>query len=276
MKAIFDIGANKGQNLSYFLDKADIVVAIEANTNLVEKIKSDFKQFVDSEKLILENVVLTNDENIKNIDFYIHKIHHDLSTLYPADINKFHKQKVKSKKASLLINEYLKKYNIQEIEYIKIDIEGADKLVLDDLLKNNILPNNLSVECGYTEVLELLLSSPYKSFKFVNGEDKRSKQNIEYTTKNNKKKIIDFDLHSSGPYGDDIPGNYFTKNSILPYFLNKGLGWKDIHCSLQEKKYLSKIEYIYKNTGFLYHLKNLLPSFFKAVKRKINIYKNNK
>ena len=75
MKAIFDIGANKGQNLSYFLDKADIVVAIEANTNLVEKIKSDFKQFVDSEKLILENVVLTNDENIKNIDFYIHKIH---------------------------------------------------------------------------------------------------------------------------------------------------------------------------------------------------------
>ena len=39
MKAIFDIGANKGQNLSYFLDKADIVVAIEANINLVKQIK---------------------------------------------------------------------------------------------------------------------------------------------------------------------------------------------------------------------------------------------
>ena len=30
MKVIFDIGANKGQNLNYFLDKADIVFAFEA------------------------------------------------------------------------------------------------------------------------------------------------------------------------------------------------------------------------------------------------------
>ena len=39
MKVIFDIGANKGQNLNYFLEKADIVVAIEANINLVKKIQ---------------------------------------------------------------------------------------------------------------------------------------------------------------------------------------------------------------------------------------------
>ena len=31
MKVIFDIGANEGQNIDYFLDKADIVIAIEAN-----------------------------------------------------------------------------------------------------------------------------------------------------------------------------------------------------------------------------------------------------
>jgi len=35
MKIIFDIGANKRQNLNYFLDKTDIVVAFEANSNLV-------------------------------------------------------------------------------------------------------------------------------------------------------------------------------------------------------------------------------------------------
>ena len=271
MKAIFDIGANKGQNLSYFLDKADIVVAIEANTNLVKQIKSDFKQFIDNEKLIVENVALTDDENVKNINFYISKVNDVLSTLYPDDISKFYKQEVKCEKASLLINKYLKKYDISQIEYIKIDIEGADDLVLNDLLKNNILCENLSVECHKSEVLELLLNSKFKSFKFVEGGDVTFKKNIEIINKLNKKKIINFDIHSSGPYGDDIPGDYYDKNSILTYFLNKGLGWKDIHCSLKEKKYIPKIKYkpeIHQQ-GFRYHLKRLLPSFIKAMRQRI-------
>ena len=179
MKAIFDIGANKGQNLSYFLDKADIVIAIEANTNLVKQIKSDFKQFIDNEKLIVENVALTDDEYVKNIDFYISKVNDVLSTLYPDDISKFYKQEVRCEKASLLINKYLKKYYISQIEYIKIDIEGADDLVLNDLLKNNILCENLSVECQKPEVIELLLNSKFKSFKFVGGGDVTFKKNIE-------------------------------------------------------------------------------------------------
>ena len=95
MKAIFDIGANKGQNLSYFLDKADIVIAIEANTSLVKKIKSDFKQFIDNEKLIVENIALTDDENVKIKDFYISKEKDVLSSLYPDDKSKFYKQEVR-------------------------------------------------------------------------------------------------------------------------------------------------------------------------------------
>ena len=271
MKVIFDIGANKGQNLNYFLEKADIVVAIEANINLVKKIQSDFKQFVDSGKLIIENVALTNNENIKQIDFYISKVDDVLSTIYPDDINKFYKQQVRCDKASLLIQKYLKDYNISEIEYIKIDIEGSDKLVLDDLLQHNILAKNLSAECQEPEVLELLLNSPYKSFKFVEGGGVTFKKNIEVMTKYNNKKKINFDIHSSGPYGDDIPGDYYSKTSILPYFLNKGLGWKDIHCSLEKKKYPLKIRYLHgtHQVGFRHHFKYLVLSFTKAVRNRI-------
>ena len=271
MKVIFDIGANNGQNLNYFLEKADIVVAIEANINLVKKIQSDFKQFVDSGKLIIENVALTNNENIKQIDFYISKVDDVLSTIYPDDINKFYKQQVRCDKASLLIQKYLKDYNISEIEYIKIDIEGSDKLVLDDLLQHNILAKNLSAECQEPEVLELLLNSPYKSFKFVEGGGVTFKKNIEVMTKYNNKKKINFDIHSSGPYGDDIPGDYYSKTSILPYFLNKGLGWKDIHCSLEGKKYYPKIKYVPQihQQSFRYHLKKLVPSFIKAMRKRI-------
>ena len=280
MKAIFDIGANKGQNLNYFLEKADIVIAVEANKDLANKIKSDFKQFLDNERLIVENIALTDDENLRNIDFYVSKVNDVLSTLYPDDLNKFKRQRVRSEKASSLINKYLKKYNITEIEYIKIDIESADKVILEDLLKNNILAKNLSLECHEPEVLKLLLNSPYKSFKFVEGDDLSLKKDIEVITKFTKKKIINFDKDASGPYGDDIPGVYYDKKSILPYFFNNGLGWKDIHCSLAschtdnikfiEKKYEKKI---LNSLGFTYHLKNLIPTFLMAIKRRIR--KNN-
>ena len=39
---IFDFGANEGQNVSYFLDRAYYVVCVEANPILCEKIKNDF------------------------------------------------------------------------------------------------------------------------------------------------------------------------------------------------------------------------------------------
>ena len=133
------------------------------------------------------------------------------------------------------------------------------------------IAKNLSIECHDPEVIELVLNSPYKSFKFVEGADMTFKENIEVMTKNNKKKLMNFDKHSSGPYSDDIPGNYYSKNSILPYFLNNGLGWKDIHCSLEEKKILQNIRYLPRThlTGFRYHFKNILPNFIKALKNRI-------
>ena len=271
MKIIFDIGANKGQNFNYFFEKADIVIAFEANTILVEKIRLDFKEFIDNKKLIIENIALTEDKNTEKIDFFISKTNDVLSTLYPHDKDKFYKQEVKCKKASFVIKKYLQEYNISEIEYIKIDIEGADKLILRDLLQNNILAKNLSVECQDPEVIELLLKSTYKSFKFFKGKDMTFKKNIEITSKNNDKKIINFDKDSSGPFGDDIPGNYYDKNSILPYFLNNGLGWKDVHCLLEKKNNLHTIKYLpsIHSRGFRHHFKNILPSFIKALKNRI-------
>ena len=41
-KIIFDFGSNNGQNLDYFLKKAEFVVAVEENTVLTEKIKKNF------------------------------------------------------------------------------------------------------------------------------------------------------------------------------------------------------------------------------------------
>ena len=40
-KVIIDFGANKGQNINYYLLKADIVVCVEANPKLVKEIQKN-------------------------------------------------------------------------------------------------------------------------------------------------------------------------------------------------------------------------------------------
>lgn len=268
MKIIFDIGANKGQNLNYFLQKADLVIAIEADTNLANHIKSKFNNFIESKNLIIENIAVVDKVNIEFIDFYISKINDTYSSLCPKDLNNYYKQKIRCEKASNLINKYLKIYNISEIEYIKIDVEGYDKFILQDLLQNKIISNYLSVECFDSEVIELILDSPFNSFKFIEGGNKL--KDIEIIDINNKKKNINFDYNSSGPYGDDIPGNYYDKKSILPYFLINGLGWKDIHCSMKKYKELNMIKYdpTIHAQGLKYHLKKIYPSFIKSLKNR--------
>ena len=65
MKIILDFGCNIGQNLYYFLLKADIVVGVEANTKLFNELKKKFKKEIETGKLYLENVVLDKDRKIR-------------------------------------------------------------------------------------------------------------------------------------------------------------------------------------------------------------------
>lgn len=281
MKVIVDFGCNEGQNINYFLSKADIVYVYDANKKLCDDLKVRFKKELKNKKLFVENLAIMGEDNNSYIDFYIHKEGSTSSSVYPElsgdNLNKFFKTRVKARKASSILNEIRSNLKIDFFEYIKIDIEGADKFVLKDILENKIYSNYLSIECIDFEIIELLKSSLYKSFKFIEGFEFEKIHNIEIIDKNGEKVIKSFDVHSSGPYGDDIPGNYYDKNSLVPYILNNGLGWKDIHCCFENKVSNPTLTYNREthNQGFKYHLRQLYPTFKKMIKNRIHlIYRN--
>jgi hypothetical protein len=272
-KIIFDFGSNNGQNLDYFLKKAEFVVAVEANTVLTEQIKKNFSNYIDTNRLFIENIALAEKDGFQN--FYINKENNLLSSLQYSRMikNNYQKTTVKCTSPSNIINKYLNKLLIQDIEYIKIDLEGCDHIILDDLFKNNIFPNFISTEVHNPKIISLILNSPYKSFKFLEGSQiGKEIKIIKLINFKNEIEEIHFTEHASGPYGDDIPGKYFNKDSILPYFLNNGLGWKDICCSLKVAEYNEEI--IYNQSvhisGFKDLLKKTLTAFKKALKTKID------
>jgi len=274
MKIIFDIGCNEGQNLKYFLQKADVVVGIEANPYLIDQIKVEFKKEIDSKKLYLENVALSNEKN--SAFFFINKKKNYLSQLEkPKNINDYRKIRIKIKRSSEIIKKYLKRLNLYKIELIKIDVESSSEKVLEDILNNKILSKFLSVEAQTPKILELILKSHYKSFKFIEGKDIGKKlSDLKIINKFNKKTVHNFQVHSSGPYGIDIPGRYYSKDSLVNYFINNGFGWKDINCYSNKSVKYDKIEYnkdIHKQ-GFRYHLKQLILEFYNSLKNKIKSY----
>ena len=117
-KVVFDFGSNNGDDIPYYLKKSDMVVAVEANPVLCEKIEARFKKEMSEGKLFVENCVLTTDDSASEVYFYIHKNNHVLSQFpTPDNVQDFEKILLPSRSAMRLIEKYGNPY------YIKIDIE---------------------------------------------------------------------------------------------------------------------------------------------------------
>jgi FkbM family methyltransferase len=130
-KIIYDLGAGDGSNIPYYLIKADIVVAVEANPKLCQIIKKKFDKEISKKNLIVENVIITNEINNLNDIFYIHK-YHDLLGQYPKPdkrINNFYIINIRSQDIISLIRTHGEPY------YIKIDLENYDNRILFKFLK---------------------------------------------------------------------------------------------------------------------------------------------
>src|ERR1700733_12071289 len=116
-RVIYDFGANTGNDIPYYLKKADVVVAVEANPALCKSIESRFNHELSAGQLYVENCVLT-DGIEADVDFYIHKRAHGGSQ-FPKpndrDIDDFSKIRLPSLSPKNLIEKY------GEPLYIKID-----------------------------------------------------------------------------------------------------------------------------------------------------------
>ena len=62
---IYDIGANQGQNIKYFLQNGKKVVAVEPIKELCSKINKNFNKSIDSGQLSILNSAVVVDEDVK-------------------------------------------------------------------------------------------------------------------------------------------------------------------------------------------------------------------
>jgi FkbM family methyltransferase len=146
MKIIYDLGANDGNNIPYYLLKADTVIAVEANPTLTAKINVDFSKEIAARRLFVVNAVLVDADADADADadvnFYLHKFGKDKHGQFPQpEPDKIGNYEV-IKLPSITIVDLIKKFG--QPYYIKIDIEYMDEKILKQLFLANIFPPYIS------------------------------------------------------------------------------------------------------------------------------------
>ena len=228
-KVIYDFGSNNGDDIPYYLEKSDLVVAVEANPSLCEQIKDRFSKEILDRRLVVEGCVLTTDSASTSQPFYVHRSNHVLSQFPEPDSAVMHEFELLQLPAKNVID-IIRKWG--DPYYIKIDMEHYDQVILRELFLNDIRPPYISSESHSIDVFCILVSlGHYGSFKLVEGATvSEDYKNHKINTHSGEKKYS-FPHHSAGPFGEDIKGEWLTKNNFHRWLGFAGLGWKDIHAS---------------------------------------------
>ena len=140
---IYDFGMNNGDDVAYYLLKADRVVGVDANPELCREVRTRFAGEIASGRVTVLNVALAERETAAPITFYVHKTSHVLSRLPepPADlIDQFTPIQVPCRTPASIVREF------GDPLYVKIDVEGFDSQVLQNLFAAGVFPPEISAE----------------------------------------------------------------------------------------------------------------------------------
>jgi FkbM family methyltransferase len=163
-KLIFDIGFHNGDDSAYYLSHGHRVLAVEANPVMVEEGRRRFQNEIANGRLTLVNRGLWNESGSK-LTFYVNDTDSGWSSFVKGigqRDGKFHEVQVDC----ITPAELFQKYGVPW--YLKVDIEGSDKIVVGSLTKQNA-PQYFSSELGHNSpALELLVRCGYTAFKLIN------------------------------------------------------------------------------------------------------------
>lgn len=213
---VYDLGFHLGNDTAAYLAAGYRVVAVEAHPGLAEKGRGRFAREIDEGRLTLLETGVGNRKG--TLPFYAVKSRGpapEWSSFIEA--NARHWGEVDILQIPMVpFREILQAHGCPE--YLKIDVEGADEWVLEELEATDLRPKFLSAENGGQRMLDALSRMGYGAFKWI---DQRPHGG------------------ASGPWGEDAPGPWMSATevgAIMKAYYDSGqnrepskYGWYDLH-----------------------------------------------
>lgn len=231
-RLIFDLGMNNGDDTAFYLGKGFNVVALEANPRHCEQAQTRFQKAIEERHLTILNAAISDESG--EATFFLNLDNDHWSSL---DINWASRDATRCEELRVecvTLENLFDEFGVPR--YLKIDVEGVDLNVLEQLRRSRILPAYVSVEdCRFgLRYMDILAACGYNGFKLFD-------QSTIGGLKDPQTGYV-FPAGSSGPFGDDVPGQWLShKDAIATYSvtvrdlagnrLAPRTHWWDIHCA---------------------------------------------
>jgi FkbM family methyltransferase len=232
---IYDLGANQGEDTEFYLAKGFRVVAVEANPLLHAELAQRFAGAVVAGRLVLLACGVW--DSAATLPFYLNEDNHHWSSFDreygTREGSRFSVVPV----ACTPLPALLRRFGVPR--YLKLDIEGADRLVLAGLAGFAPLPRYISVEEYGVAAFGDLAALGYRGFQAVAQWNKagmvppRPPREGGYAWRR-------FTDRDSGLFGEELPGAWLDQAAAEALFtssirradgsyVERGFEWWDIH-----------------------------------------------
>jgi FkbM family methyltransferase len=236
---IIDVGMHIGSDSEYYANRGFKVIAFEANPELAQ---AGAKKFAAAGLPIEVRNLAVSSQGKGIAKFFVNATSTQFSSLNLEIGSRRGGSREIDVNTCNLCEELRPIADL--IHYIKIDIEGADFDALTQLRDLPRKPPYISVENGGKQFADLLKEIGYTRFKYSNQKF-NSKQWVPRNSPHGNYVKHFFPAHSSGPFGEDIPGRWLsheeavtvgealtTARKLAPNGLfAESLGWFDMHAA---------------------------------------------
>ncbi len=205
---IFDLGMHNGDDTAYYLAGGHRVLAVEANPTLCALAQARFREAIDAGRLTILNRAIA--DTSADSTFYLSAANDQWSSTDPNWASREDSVTTAITVPSIALPALFDTFGVPH--YIKIDIEGADLVALEQLRHSGKQPAFVSVEdCRFGfEYVDLLQAAGYTQFQL--SDQSQVAGCVDEATG------FTFTTSSSGPFGDALPDAWLGYDPFLTHY----------------------------------------------------------
>jgi FkbM family methyltransferase len=226
---VFDVGANNGDDSVHYLSRGFRVVAVEANPELCRRLHARCAADVEAGRLAVEAVGIAERRGTETL--WVDPAHSQFGSFDERPAGRAGRAapvQVECITAADLFAKHGVPY------YLKVDVEGRERLLLDALDPGD-LPAYVSTEARGLEDLDSLWAKGYRRFRLVDQTAHNGGPRSPHWLRALRRRLGPpgaFPPGSSGPVPDSY-GSWEDRETVASRWLRHrdGRAWFDFHAS---------------------------------------------
>jgi FkbM family methyltransferase len=243
---IFDLGMFDGQDSRFYLSKGFRVVALEANPELVKRNTAAFSGEIADGRLSIVAKALWHEAG-KHIPFYIYSA---WSSVYPDIAARENNPTTQVQVTTTTVAELFAQHGVPH--YLKCDIEGADKILCEQLIGQPHQPSFVSAEDSDGALAQILATAGYDRFQFIN-QGRLHKKRLPNPPREGAYVKAQFGDASSGLFGHELNPRHWVDLAELERRIRF---WN----AMRDRRVNPLLEYACRRIGKLFQLDWLVRS----------------